>query len=214
MFPGSEELSARIGRCRSGDALLDGIVGISSSRQRGVGAQSAQGGVATEGNQANRAQAHPRRSVARAGRFRALFRSQHGPLVSAPFTARPTSRARRMDAPTFPHPSVQKVASSPSSDSAYLPMWPPTRHVWPSSCSVRRGGGLGAPWVSSGGGRCSDLQGGWRSRVHKRLRERDLDLAAFNVLDGRRLEVVADGLTLFRGAQLAIDTTMGLSFAP
>ena len=36
----------------------------------------------------------------------------------------------------------------------------------------------------------------------------DLDLAAFNVLDGRRLEVVADGLTLFRGAQLAIDTTM------
>ena len=37
---------------------------------------------------------------------------------------------------------------------------------------------------------------------------RDLDLAAFNILDGRRLEVVADGLTLFRGAQLAIDTTM------
>ena len=37
---------------------------------------------------------------------------------------------------------------------------------------------------------------------------RDLDLAAFNALDGRRLEVVADGLTLFRGAQLAIDTTM------
>ena len=37
---------------------------------------------------------------------------------------------------------------------------------------------------------------------------RDVDLAAFNVLDGRRLEVVADGLTLFRGAQVAIDTTV------
>ena len=30
----------------------------------------------------------------------------------------------------------------------------------------------------------------------------------FNNLDGRRLEVVADGLTLWQGAQLAIDTTL------
>ena len=37
---------------------------------------------------------------------------------------------------------------------------------------------------------------------------RDMDLAAFDALDGRRLEIVADGLTLWRGAQLAIDTTM------
>ena len=44
MFLGSEELSARIGRCRSGNALLDGTLRFSSSRQRGVGAQSAQGG--------------------------------------------------------------------------------------------------------------------------------------------------------------------------
>ena len=37
---------------------------------------------------------------------------------------------------------------------------------------------------------------------------RDLDLRAFNHLDGRRLEVVADGLSLFGGAQLATDTTL------
>ena len=37
---------------------------------------------------------------------------------------------------------------------------------------------------------------------------RDLDLAEFNWFDARRLEVVADGLPLFVGAQLAIDTTM------
>ena len=43
MFLGSEELSAIIGRCRFGDALLEGTVRFSSSRQRGVGAQSAQG---------------------------------------------------------------------------------------------------------------------------------------------------------------------------
>ena len=34
-----------------------------------------------------------------------------------------------------------------------------------------------------------------------------MDLAEFN-LDGRRVEVVADGLTLWHGAQLAIDTTL------
>ena len=37
----------------------------------------------------------------------------------------------------------------------------------------------------------------------------DLDLApGANTTDGRRLEVVADGLSLFQGAQLAIDTTL------
>ena len=37
---------------------------------------------------------------------------------------------------------------------------------------------------------------------------RDLDLEVFNHLDGRRLEVVADGLSLFGGAQLATDSTL------
>ena len=38
---------------------------------------------------------------------------------------------------------------------------------------------------------------------------RELDLAfGLNTTDGRRLEVVADGLSLFQGAQLAIDTTL------
>ena len=34
------------------------------------------------------------------------------------------------------------------------------------------------------------------------------DLHAFNQLDGRKLEVVVDGLPFWNGAQLAIDTTM------
>ena len=37
---------------------------------------------------------------------------------------------------------------------------------------------------------------------------RDMDLVEYNALDGRRLEIVADGLTLWHGAQLAVDTTM------
>ena len=37
---------------------------------------------------------------------------------------------------------------------------------------------------------------------------RDVDLAEHNVLDNRRLELVADGLSLWNGSQLAIDTTL------
>ena len=37
---------------------------------------------------------------------------------------------------------------------------------------------------------------------------RDLDVGEFNGLDGRRVEVIADGLPLWHGAQLAIDTTL------
>ena len=37
---------------------------------------------------------------------------------------------------------------------------------------------------------------------------RDMDFEGVNVLEGRRFEVVADGLTLWPGAQLAIDTTL------
>ena len=38
---------------------------------------------------------------------------------------------------------------------------------------------------------------------------RDLDIPGLHAaMDGRRLEVIADGLPLFDGAQLALDTTM------
>ena len=44
--------------------------------------------------------------------------------------------------------------------------------------------------------------------VRTNVMVRDLDLGAFNHLDGRRLEIIADGLPLWRGAQLAFDTTV------
>ena len=46
------------------------------------------------------------------------------------------------------------------------------------------------------------------ARVSVNQLVRDLDIAAPDAGDNRRLEVVADGLPLFHGAQLAIDTTM------
>ena len=45
-------------------------------------------------------------------------------------------------------------------------------------------------------------------RVTTNVMVRDLDLAERHIADTRRLEVVADGLPLFGGAQLAIDTTI------
>ena len=50
------------------------------------------------------------------------------------------------------------------------------------------------------------------ARVSTNVFVRDSDLGQFNHLECRRLEVVADGLSLFGGAQLAIDTTL-VSFA-
>ena len=45
-------------------------------------------------------------------------------------------------------------------------------------------------------------------RVSTNVFVRDLDLAAFNALDNRRVEVIADGFPLWHGAPLAIDTTL------
>ena len=51
------------------------------------------------------------------------------------------------------------------------------------------------------------------AQVRTNVMVRDLDLGASNHLDGRRLEIIADGLPLWRGAQLAIDTTLVSSIA-
>ena len=45
-------------------------------------------------------------------------------------------------------------------------------------------------------------------RVSTNVFIRDLDLAEFNAMDNRRVEVIADGLALWQGARLAVDTTL------
>ena len=45
-------------------------------------------------------------------------------------------------------------------------------------------------------------------RVRTNLAVRDMDLGAHVQLDGRRLEIVVEGLPLWGGSQLALDTTM------
>ena len=65
-------------------------------------------------------------------------------------------------------------------------------------------GRRGFPLESAAARVCREAGG----RVTTNVRVQDLDLPPRAGADNRRLEVVADGLPLFHGAQLAIDTTM------
>ena len=67
-----------------------------------------------------------------------------------------------------------------------------------------RAGVLGRRGVCNGKCRCRICREAGGQSDHQHLRAR----TAPNALDSRRLEVVADGLLLFGGAQLAVDTTM------
>ena len=138
---------------------------------------------------------------------RALMRSQHGPLASAALTALPTSRATRIDAQPFRLLLCRRL---------HLPL--PLSHRTcrcgrlldqfghhRAACSEAGVlGRRGFPLERAAAQICRE--GG--ARVTSNMFVRDMDLAAFDALDNRRLEVVADWLTLWRGAQLAIDTTM------
>ena len=52
------------------------------------------------------------------------------------------------------------------------------------------------------------LEAGGRVMTNMLVRDMDLAPGANHMADGRRFEVVVDGLSLFQGAQLAIDTTL------
>ena len=188
MFLGSEELSARIGRCRSGDALLDAIVRISSNRQPKVGWQ--QKATRQSEHKFIRDKVWPGLDDS----HRALFRSQHGPLASVPFIALPTTRATRIDPPPFrillcrrlhlPLPLTLRTCRC----GRQLDMFGHHRAACAEAGVL---GCRGYPLEVAAAQICREAG----ARVSTNVFVRDLDLAAFNVLDGRRLEVVADGLT-------------------
>ena len=136
---------------------------------------------------------------------RALLRFQHGVLASAALTALPTLRATRIDPSRSGCSCVEGCTYLSHCLTAPADV-PPTRRVWPPSRSVFRGRVVEEEGVPSGVRRRASLQG--RRCLATNVFLRDMDLATFNALDGRRLEIVADGLTLWRGAQLVVDTTI------
>ena len=73
-----------------------------------------------------------------------------------------------------------------------------------AACSRVGVGKRGFPLECAAAQVCREAGG----RVSTNVFVRALDLAAFNALDDRRVEVIADGLPVWHGAQLAIDTTL------
>ena len=136
-----------------------------------------------------------------------MLRSQGGPLVSIPFTVFPTDHSCRIDPQPLRVLLLRRLRLQ-------LPL---TAHSCVcgrlldnlghhrSACSVAGIlGRRGYPLETAAARICREAGG----RVRTNVFLRDLDLGVGGVLDNRRLEVVVDGLPLFNGAQLAMDTTL------
>ena len=138
---------------------------------------------------------------------RTLMRSQCGPLASAALTVLPTSRATRLDPQPFRMWLCRRLflplplSSRTCRCGRLLDVYGHHR----AACS--RAGVLGTrgfPLERAAAQICREAGG----RVGVDRFVRDLDLVLFNGFDQRRIEVIVDGLTLWHGAQLAVDTTL------
>ena len=137
----------------------------------------------------------------------AMVRSQSGPMAGVPLLAFPTSPLFRFDASAFRALLLRRLwRPLPLSSSACRcgrPLDAFGHHR--SACAVSGVLGRRGFALESAAARVCREAGG---RVTLNVRVSDLDLPPRGAQDQRRLEVVADGLPLFHGAQLAIDTTM------
>ena len=138
---------------------------------------------------------------------RAMMRSQSGPLASTPFVSFPVDRTSRIDAGPFRALLLRRLR---------LPLPLSVRRcrcgrlldaLGHHRAACATAGVLGRRgWALESVAARVCREGG--ARVRANVFVRDMDLAEHSRLDCRRLEVVADGLPLFGGVQLAIDTTM------
>ena len=136
----------------------------------------------------------------------AMVRSQSGPLASVPFTAMPTSRVTRITSDLFRVLLLRRLRSP-------LPLCVRSCRCGRlldvlghhrAACST--GGALGRRGFAVESAVAQICrEGGARVSLNAMLR--DLDIVPLRT-DGRRLEVVAEGLTLFGGCQLALDATV------
>ena len=125
----------------------------------------------------------------------ALLRSQAGPMASAVFIAIPSMKETRNDPQPF------RLLFFPAGVGVPLDVLGHHRAAYANAGVLGRRG-----WVLENvAARVCREAGG---RVRTNLAVRDMDLGAHVQLDGRRLEIVVDGLPLWGGSQLAVDTTM------
>ena len=139
---------------------------------------------------------------------RAMLLSQQGPMASVPLVSFPTDRISKFEPQPFRILLLRRLRLR-------LPLC--VRSCWCGRRSSRR------PWPIVQRARQQGFwaRRGWAlqsvtarvcreagARVWTNVFVRDMDIASFDNLDGQQLEVVADGLPVHGGAQVAIDTTM------
>ena len=136
---------------------------------------------------------------------KALVRSQGGVGAGLAFSTCPLCRVTRLEPHLFRVLLLRRLrlpfSLSGRSCRCGLPLDSSGHHR--AACA--RAGILGRRGFALESVRICREAGG---RVTTNVMVRDLDLAAPNMFDARRLEVVVDGLPLFGGVQLAVDTTM------
>ena len=136
----------------------------------------------------------------------ALLRSQLGPMSGLPFSSVPSSPPTRFAPQLFRVLLLRRLWLALPFSSRTCRCGRPLDVLGHHRAACSRAGVLGSRGFSleSAAARVCREAG---VRVSTNLFVRDLDLPIANH-DARRLEVVADGLPLFGGAQLAIDTTL------
>ena len=138
---------------------------------------------------------------------RALIRSQGGPMAGMALSTSPTSHLTRLQPHLFRTILLRRLRQP-------LPLserncrcgrrFDPSGHHRAVCAQARVLGRRGFAVESVVARICREAGG--RARVNVLVR--DMDLIIPDVNDGRRLEVVVDGLLLFGGRQLAVDTTL------
>ena len=136
----------------------------------------------------------------------ALLRSQSGPMSGLPFSSVPSSPPTRFAPQLFRVLLLRRLWLAFPFSSRTCRCGRPLDVLGHHRAACSRAGVLGSRGFSleSAAARVCREAG---ARVSTNLFVRDWDLPIANH-DARRLEVVADGLPLFGGAQLAIDTTL------
>ena len=137
----------------------------------------------------------------------AFMRSQRGPGVGVALHTTPCNMQTRIEPQLFRVLLTSPPSSSLARFSAQLPVWPSTRRPWHHRAACSRAGIFGRrgfAFESAAARVCREAG----ARVTTNVFVHDLDMGVPNALDGRRLEVVADGKPLLGGSQLAIDTTV------
>ena len=138
---------------------------------------------------------------------KALVRSQGGPGAGLPFTTCPTNFLTTFTPQLFRVLLLRRLGLPLPLTARFCRCGHPLDSCGHHRAACARAGVLGRRGyaVESAAGRICREAGG---RVTQNIMVRDLDLEHLQGPGGRRLDVVVDGLPLFGGAQLAIDTTL------